>query len=106
MIAATAISSAQAQQSVADFYHGKQIRFVIRSATGGGYDLYSRLLGSHLVKHIPGNPSFIPQNMPGGGGIQAANYMAEIAARDGTWLTMAGQSLPMDQTLGLTPSFK
>jgi tripartite-type tricarboxylate transporter receptor subunit TctC len=97
---------AQAQQSVADFYRGKQMRFVIRSEPGGGYDLYSRLIASHIVRHIPGNPTMIPQNMPGAGGLQAANFVGEIAPKDGTVLTMVSQALPMDQSLGFTPQFK
>src|SRR5438045_74839 len=82
---------AHAQQSVADFYRGKQIKFVIRSEPGGGYDLYSRLIGTHIVRHIPGNPTLIPQNMPGAGGLQAANYVGDIAPKDGTILTMVSQ---------------
>jgi tripartite-type tricarboxylate transporter receptor subunit TctC len=97
---------AHAQQSVADFYRGKQMKFVIRSEPGGGYDLYSRLIGSYIVNHIPGNPSIIPQNMPAAGGLQAANYMGDLAARDGTVLTMVSQALPMDQSLGFTPQLK
>jgi tripartite-type tricarboxylate transporter receptor subunit TctC len=100
------VEDAHAQQSVADFYRGKQIRFVIRSEPGGGYDIYSRLIGSHIVRHIPGNPTFIPQNMPGAGGLQAANYVGDIAPKDGTVLTMVSQALPFDQTLGFTPQFK
>jgi len=103
---AVAAAPAQAQQSVEEFYKGKQMRFVIRSAGGGGYDLYSRLIAAHIVRHIPGNPSIIPQNMPGAGGIIAANYMGDIAPKDGTHLTMISQALAMDQSLGLTPSFK
>jgi tripartite-type tricarboxylate transporter receptor subunit TctC len=49
---------------VADFYSGKQIKFVIRAGVGGSYDSYSRLLGRHIGKHIPGNPSVVPLNMP------------------------------------------
>jgi tripartite-type tricarboxylate transporter receptor subunit TctC len=101
-----AAEDAHAQQSVADFYRGKQIRFVIRSEPGGGYDMYSRLIGSHIVRHIPGNPSFVPQNMPGAGGLQAANFVGDIAPKDGTVLTMVSQALPLDQTLGFTPQFK
>lgn len=93
-------------QPVAEFYRGKQIRFIIRAAPGGGFDLYSRLLGRHIVRHIPGNPTVLPQNMPGAGGITAANYVAEIAPRDGTILTMIGQALVLDQALGFTPSLK
>ena len=93
-------------QSVEQFYKGKQMRFIIRSAVGGGYDLYSRLLTRHIVKHIPGSPQMIPVNMPGGGGIVAANYVAEVAPKDGTVLTMVGLALPMDQALGLNLSLK
>lgn len=100
------LDGARAQQSVADFYKGKQIRFVIRSEPGGGYDIYSRLIGTHMVRHIPGRPTIISQNMPGAGGLQAANFVGEIAPRDGTVLTMVSQALPMDQTLGFTPQFK
>jgi tripartite-type tricarboxylate transporter receptor subunit TctC len=100
------VEDACAQQSVADFYRGKQMRFVIRSEPGGGYDIYSRLIASHIVRHIPGNPTMIPQNMPGAGGLQAANFVGEIAPKDGTVLTMVSQALPMDQSLGFTPQFK
>jgi tripartite-type tricarboxylate transporter receptor subunit TctC len=93
-------------EAVADFYAGKQIRFIIRSGVGGGYDQYARLLGRHIGKHIPGNPSVIPVNMPGGGGIRAANYVAKIAPQDGTILTIVSQGLPTDQALGLNASFQ
>lgn len=106
VFAAVGATSVQAQQSVADFYKGKQLKFIIRSAPGGGFDLYSRLLGTHMVRHLPGNPSLLAQNMPGAGGLQAVNYLGEVAARDGTFLTMTSQALPMDQALGYTPTFK
>lgn len=101
-----AVAGRAGAESVGDFYAGKQIKFIIRSAPGGGYDLFGRLIGEHMVRHIPGRPSFVPQNMPGGGGIIAANYMAKVAAQDGTYVTIVGDALPMDQALGLTPSFK
>lgn len=101
-----ATAPARAQDSVAEFYKGRQMTFVIRSAGGGGYDLFSRLIGSHIVRHIPGKPTMIPQNMPGAGGIIAANYMAEIAPKDGSHLTMLSQALVMDKALGLSPQFK
>lgn len=96
-------SDAHAQQSVAEFYKGKQIRFIIRSAPGGGYDLYSRLIGARMVRHIPGQPTVVNNNMPGAGGLQASNYVGEVAPQDGTILTMVSQALPLDQSLGLTP---
>jgi tripartite-type tricarboxylate transporter receptor subunit TctC len=91
---------------VADFYAGKTVRMIIRAGVGGGYDQYSRLLARFIGKHIPGNPTVLPVNMPGGGGIVAANYVAQVAPRDGTILTMVGQGLVVDQALGLNSSFK
>ena len=55
---------------IAEFYKGKQIRFIIRSGVGGTYDLYGRLLSKHMPRHIPGNPTMLPVNMGGGGGIR------------------------------------
>jgi hypothetical protein len=95
-----------AADPIADFYRGKDIQFVIRTGPGGGYDLYSRLLGRHIGKHIPGNPGFIAVNMPGGGGITAANHVALIAPKDGTVLTIVSQGLVMDKALGVSPSLK
>src|SRR3954470_21639246 len=95
------LSTPAVADPVADFYKGKQIKMVIRSGVGGGYDLYARVLSAHIGKHIPGNPTVIPINMPGGGGIKAANYVANIAPKDGTILTMVSQGLAVDQALGI-----
>ena len=104
--ALTAISVARADE-VEDFYRGKTIQFIIRSAAGGGgYDSYARLLGRHIGRHIPGNPRVLPVNMPGGGGIVAANYVAKVAPRDGTILTIVGQGLVADQALGVNKSLQ
>ena len=91
--------------SVRDFYAGpgKVIRFVIRTPPGGGYDLLSRLLARHLGRYIPGNPTLTPVNMPGGGGIVAANHLAHVAPKDGTVLSIISQGLATDQALGLSP---
>ncbi len=87
-------------EAVGDFYAGKQLRFIIRAAPGGNYDLYMRTLARHMVRHIPGKPEPVPVNMPGGGGLTALNYTANVAPHDGTVLTMATQTTPMDQALG------
>ncbi len=97
--------SAQAQNPE-QFYTGKQIKFIIRSHPGGGYDQYARFLGRHMGRHIPGKPSIVPVNMPGGGGIVSANYVAHVAPKDGTILTMVSQGLPVDQALGLNKTLK
>ena len=91
---------------VADFYKGKQIRMIIRSGPGAGYDTYARLLTKHMAKYIPGQPTILNVNMPGAGGIIAANHVAVQAARDGTTLAIVSVGLPMDQATGLNPSFK
>jgi tripartite-type tricarboxylate transporter receptor subunit TctC len=91
---------------VADFYKGKQIRFVVRTTVGGDYDQYTRLLARFMGKYIPGNPTMIVVNMPGGGGITAANYMAQVAPRDGTVIGIVSQGLAVDQALGQSPQLK
>ena len=54
-----------AADPIADFYAGKQIQMIIRSTAGTSYDTYARLLGTHMVKYIPGKPTIVPMNMPG-----------------------------------------
>ena len=90
-----------AADPVAEFYKDKQMRIVIHNLPGGGYDTYARLLARHITRHIPGNPTIVPNNMPGGGGIKAANFVYSQAPRDGTTLTMISQGLAMYQALEL-----
>lgn len=71
-----------------DFYAGKQLTLVIANPAGGGYDTYGRLLARHIVKHIPGKPGIIVQNMPGAGSIKATDYTANVAPKDGTVFTL------------------
>lgn len=76
--------AANAQDPVADFYKGKQIRFVIGAITGGGNDAYARLVARHLGKYIPGQPAVLPVNMPGASGRISAAHIYAVAAKDGT----------------------
>ena len=69
---------------IGDFYRGKQIRIVVGSDAGGGYDAYARLIATHLGNFIPGSPGFVVQNMPGAGSLIALNYVANVAPKDGT----------------------
>src|SRR5215510_10014995 len=69
---------------VADFYKGKRINLIVSYGTGGGYDVYARVLARHMSRHIPGNPSIIIQNMPGAGSLRGANYIYNVRSRDGT----------------------
>ncbi len=76
-----------------DFYKGKTISLVIGYSVGGGYDAYARLVARHLGKHIPGNPSVVPQNMTGAGSLKAANYIYSVAPKDGSAIGTFSRSL-------------
>jgi tripartite-type tricarboxylate transporter receptor subunit TctC len=78
------VSFGLSANSFGQFYQGKTLRIIVSSSPGGGNDTYTRLLARHLVRHIPGKPKIVVENMPGGGGLVAANYLYEQAPRDGT----------------------
>jgi tripartite-type tricarboxylate transporter receptor subunit TctC len=82
------IHSEAEAQSVADFYKSKTMTISVGSGTGGGYDTHARLVARHLGRFIPGNPNLIVQNMPGGQGFTQANYLYNIAPKDGTAMGM------------------
>jgi tripartite-type tricarboxylate transporter receptor subunit TctC len=90
-----------ADADVAKFYSGLQMKMIIRFSPGGSYDTYARLLSRHITRQIPGNPSIIAVNMPGASGIKAANYVAEVAPKDGSILTNMSLGFPMYQALGV-----
>ena len=85
-----------AAQSVEQFYKGKQIKFILGSAGGGGYDAYSRVITRHMGRYIPGNPTFLVQNMPGAGGLVAANYIYGVAPKDGSEIGMTGRAAAIE----------
>src|SRR5882672_4289048 len=93
-------SSAAAADDVADFYRGKRINLVIGYGPGGGYDTYARLLARFIGERIPGNPTIVPQNMPGAGSRGAANWLYNVAPKDGTVIATLSQTTPTDQALG------
>ena len=85
VLAAVVLAMPQARaDEVADFYRGKRINMIVSYGTGGGYDVYARVLAKHMGRHIPGNPNIIIQNMPGAGSLRGANYIYNVAVRDGT----------------------
>jgi tripartite-type tricarboxylate transporter receptor subunit TctC len=75
--------SVQAQTPEA-FYKGKQVRLIVASGSGGGYDTYSRVLARFMPNHVPGKPTFVVQNMDGAGGLKGTNYVYAVAPKDGT----------------------
>ena len=92
--------AALSQQSVEDFYRGKKIDMIIGYSPGGTYDLYARLVARHLGDFIPGKPLIIPRNMPGAGSRAAANWIYNVAPKDGSVLATADQSLALQQAAG------
>jgi tripartite-type tricarboxylate transporter receptor subunit TctC len=92
-----AIAAAAAQ----DFYAGKQINLIVGEAPGGGYDSYARLLARHIVRHIPGAPSMVVQNMPGAGSLNAMNHIFNVAAKDGSVIGMVQRSVIIMPLLGM-----
>src|SRR5690349_24095564 len=100
ILAAAWPGAALSQQSVEDFYRGKKIDMIIGYSSGGTYDLYARLVARYLGNYIPGKPLIVPRNMPGAGSRAAANWVYNIAPRDGTVLATADQSLSLQQAIG------
>lgn len=92
-------SCAAQAEPVEQFYSGRQVKFFIGSPGGGGYDFYSRIVGKFLGRHIPGHPSFVMQNMPGAGGVVVANYLYNIAPRDGSEIAMLARGAATEPLL-------
>jgi tripartite-type tricarboxylate transporter receptor subunit TctC len=86
-------------QPVEQFFARKTVTVTIGYTAGGSYDLYGRLVARHLGKHIPGQPTVIAQNMPGAGSLKAANYLYEVAPKDGTALGVVVEAAALEQAL-------
>src|SRR5215831_2180799 len=84
----------------AEFFRGKSITMLIGYTSGGGYDLYARVLSRHMGRHIPGNPSVVPQNMPGAGSLRLAIFLYNAAPGDGTTIGMIGGGLGVEPLIG------
>ena len=92
----TVLAAAPASaDDVADFYRRQRLNLIVGNGTGGGYDVYARVLARHMSSHIPGNPSIIVQNMPGAGGLRAANFIYNVAAKDGTVFGTFARHIPL-----------
>jgi tripartite-type tricarboxylate transporter receptor subunit TctC len=95
------VTQAQAQNPAA-FYKGKSVDLYIGYSAGGGYDVYARALARHMGRFIPGNPTIVPKNMPGAGSLVLANWLYNVAAKDGTAFGMIGRGTAFDPLLGST----
>jgi tripartite-type tricarboxylate transporter receptor subunit TctC len=92
--------AAQAEP-VADFYRGKTVNVYIGVGVGGEYDIQARLVARHIGKHIPGNPTVVPQNMTGAGGLRMINYLYTVAPKDGLSIGMIANAFPAMQAVGI-----
>jgi tripartite-type tricarboxylate transporter receptor subunit TctC len=82
-----------------DAFKGKTVTVYVAAPVGGGYDLYGRLLARHLGRHLPGQPNVVVSNMPGGSGINAANFLYGAAPKDGTAIAILIQTMGEEQGL-------
>ena len=89
-----AAEPASVQGDIAAFYRGKQLRMMVGSAAGGGYDLFARIVARHIVHHIPGNPIIIVQNQPAAGGVVMTNQLYSQGPRDGTVIGVPINGVP------------
>src|SRR6478672_11530746 len=98
-VASVLVATAAAAHPTEQFFARKTITVTIGYTAGGSYDLYGRLIARHLGKHIPGQPTIVAQNMPGAGSLKAANYVYEVAPKDGTALGVIVESAALEQAL-------
>ena len=82
------------------FFEGKTVRVIVGLAPGGGFDTYARMIARHMGKHVPGNPTFIVENMAGAGSLIAANHVYKVAKPDGLTVGKFNGSLMLGQVLG------
>ena len=100
LAAVTGIGTAIAAGGVDEFYADNDLKMIIGSSPGGGYDIYARTLSSHLSNHVPGRPNIIPMNMPGAGSAKAAGYLYSIAEKDGSEIGTIFPGAIMDPLVG------
>lgn len=99
-VAVAAAPLTGAADPVADFYKGRKVPVIIGAGPAGGYGLYGRLAVDFLSRHVPGRPTFVLQSMPGGGGTKAANYVYNVAPKDGSALIVIVQTVATDTATG------
>ena len=99
-LAAVYLALVSSAYAAAPYYEGKSIKIIVGFSAGGGFDTYSRLIGRHLGRHIPGNPGVVVENMPGAASLISANHVYNIAKPDGlTVLNFHGNQV-INQIIG------
>jgi tripartite-type tricarboxylate transporter receptor subunit TctC len=99
LLLVTAFVSSARAEPIADFYSGRTVTLIIGSGVGGSYDAGGRLIAQYLKRYIPGNPTVVPQNMPGASSVRAAEYIYNVAPRDGTTLGFVQPTIVLNKVL-------
>ena len=89
LLAEQPVAASAQSQPVETSYTGRPLSLIVSFNAGGGADAYARLMARHLGRHIPGQPTVIVKNMPGAGGLQAANYLYNVSPKDGSEIAMS-----------------
>lgn len=97
---ALAVGAGPALAQGADFYAGKTVTMYVGLSAGGGYDQNARLVARHFDKYIPGKPTIVVRNMPGGGGLVMTNFVANVAPKDGLHIAVPQRGVPFEPLLG------
>ena len=97
--AVVALASPARAQSAEEFYRGKSVTILVGFTAGGVYDLYARLLGRHIGRHIPGHPTIVVQNMPGAGSMKATQFVYGVAPKDGLTLATVSRGMVTEPLL-------
>lgn len=105
LLATLGATPAEAQPA-AEFYKGRQLTMIIGYGPGGGYDVFGRLVARHIVRHIPGDPSIVVQNMPGAGSLRAVNHLYNTAPKDGSTMGIFAGAMPLLGVLAMNPNAK
>ena len=101
-LAGVLVSLPAAAEPAADLFKGRKISVYVSTGPGGGYDAYGRMIARHLGRHLPGNPTVVVENMPGAGGRNVANFLYNVAAKDGTAIATMQHTTVYDALFGET----
>jgi tripartite-type tricarboxylate transporter receptor subunit TctC len=99
-VALTSAPRAQHAPDVASFYRGRELFMEIGYSPGGAYDVYARAVGRFLGKHVPGHPTLVPKNLEGAGSLRLANWLYNVAPKDGSEIGTIGRGLAFDPLFG------
>lgn len=99
LMSAGAVLPALPVHAQADF-KGKTITVITSTGAGGTYDVAARAVARYMPQHLPGNPTMVVQNMPGGGNVLATNFLYNVAPKDGTTFASLHNAIPLHQVLG------